>query len=285
MVVFPNAKINLGLNIIRRRPDGYHDLETGFYPIAWKDVLECSSLPASSVATEPELIVTGQSIQGLPQENICLRAWQVLHNAFPSLPPVHLHLHKCLPMGAGLGGGSADGAFTLRLLCDKFFLSVSEDQLEDFTLELGSDCPFFLRNQPCFAEGRGERMRHLPLDLTAYSLLVVHPGIHVSTALAFEGVRPEIPKVPISEILSQPVETWKGALVNDFERSVFAQYPEIETLKARLYSLGAVYAAMSGSGSSVFGIFLSGQLPKPWASAPDNYIFFRQETMTPTIPK
>lgn len=282
MISFPNAKINLGLNIVRKRADGYHDLETLFYPVDYRDVLEI--IPSTDASIEDEgvrLHLSGKPVQGPAASNICVKAWHLLKADYPALPPIELHLMKAIPMGAGLGGGSADGSFTLMMLNEKFQLGISKQQLESYALALGSDCPFFIRNKPCFATGRGEQMRDFPLDLTAYSLLLVHPGIHVSTAQAFSGVVPSVPEQSIQDIIRDDVATWRDRLVNDFERTVFPQFPAIQQLRDRLYEHGAIYASMTGSGSSVFGIYPSGKLPD--LSFPSDHAVLRQESMRPII--
>lgn len=282
MVSFPNAKINLGLNIVRRRPDGYHDLETVFYPIGWRDVLEVTPHADGDRQDEDvRLTLTGIVPEGAPSDNLCVKAWRILRREVPGLPPVAMHLHKTIPTGAGLGGGSSDGVAALRMLSEMYELPLTTERLESLALELGSDCPFFVRNRPCFAQGRGERMQELSLDLGGYSLMVVHPGIHVSTARAFAGVQPKVPELSIPEILREPVENWRGRLLNDFEASVFAAYPAIAGIRDALYAQGAVYASMSGSGSSVYGIFPKGGLPKDTEAFPSGYAIFRQESLHP----
>lgn len=279
MVSFPNAKINLGLNIVRRRPDGYHDLETAFYPIRWRDILEIIPMSEES-DQEVRITLTGIVPEGKPSDNLCIKAWRILRRDFPDLPYVAMHLHKTIPTGAGLGGGSSDGVAALRMLSDMHGLALATERLEALALELGSDCPFFVRNRPCFAQGRGERMRDMDLDLSGYAFMVVHPGIHVGTATAFAGVRPSEPDVPIPEILSEPVERWRGRLSNDFEATVFAAHPAIAHIKDRLYEAGALYASMSGSGSSVYGIFARGGLPQSTEDFPTGCRIFRQESLS-----
>lgn len=259
MVTFPNCKINLGLNILQKRNDGFHDLETVFYPIELKDVLEI--IPARNNEQHPSSIkftTSGLVVDGNSTDNICFKAYELLKANFPALPPIEMHLHKAIPMGAGLGGGSADGAFTLKLLNEQFQLNLSQEQLIDYALQLGSDCPFFVVNQPCFATSRGEKMTPIHLDLSAYTFVIVNPGIHVNTGWAFKQITPTLPKKPIQAIIEQPIETWKHELVNDFESPVATAYPEILNIKQDLYAKGAVYASMSGSGSTVFGIFKKG---------------------------
>jgi 4-diphosphocytidyl-2-C-methyl-D-erythritol kinase len=252
LVSFPNCKINLGLNILRKRQDGFHDLETVFYPIGLQDALEVIKF---SSGHQNEFHSTGIAIPGDPSGNLCLKAWQLLKTDFPELPYVRIHLHKTIPTGAGLGGGSADGAFMLVLLNKKFGLGLDEDQLIRYALQLGSDCPFFIKNQPSFATGRGEKLEPLSLDLSAYKFVLVNPGIHVSTAWAFNAITPSSPAESIRDIIQLPLGQWKGRLKNDFEAVVEKQHPEISQLRDRLYEKGAVYAAMTGSGSTVFGIF------------------------------
>ncbi len=264
MIVFPNCKINLGLNIIKKRDDGYHDLETVFVPAPLKDVLE--------IIRSPELKFTssGLVIDGKTENNLCLKAYGLLKMDFPELPSVHIHLHKNIPMGAGLGGGSGDGAFTLMLLNQKFNLRLTNQQLLKYALNLGSDCPFFILNQPCLGTGRGEILEPIPLNLAGYKIVLVNPGIHLSTREAFSKLTPAVPAKTIKEIVGQPIETWKNELLNDFEKPVFAVHPSIAKIKATLYSYGAVYAAMSGSGSTVFGLFKTGSMELP--AFADNYM-------------
>ena len=249
MVVFPNGKINLGLNITAKRADGYHDLETVFYPVKLRDALEVIS------ADELTFTTSGLPVSGNPHDNLCMKAYHLLRTDYPSLPPIAVHLHKAIPMGAGLGGGSADGAFMLTLLNKEFHLNLSQEQLLAYALQLGSDCPFFIINTPCFATGRGEVLTPVALDLSAYKIVLVNPGIHVSTAAAFSMLTPAVPAMPVHEIVQQPIETWRRDLINDFEVSVFERHPELKAIKGQLYNAGALYAAMSGSGSTLFGFF------------------------------
>ena len=249
MVLFPNCKINLGLNVIGKRSDGYHDLETVFYPIQLRDAIEVIEKPAFQFST------SGLPIKGDSDNNLCVKAYSLLKKDFPQMASVQIHLHKAIPIGAGLGGGSADGAFILKLLNKKLKLGLSEKQLIEYSLQLGSDCPFFIINKPCYATGRGERLEELGLNLSGYKIIVVHPGIHISTAWAFANIDPCKPITLIKEIIRKPVEMWKQELRNDFEDAVFNKHPEIKKIKEDLYSAGAVYSAMSGSGSTVYGIF------------------------------
>ena len=253
MVLFPNCKINLGLNIIRKREDGYHDLETVFYPIGLKDALEGIKSGVSNA--DVILSSSGLQVAGKPADNLCVKAYTLLKKDFPDLPAVQLHLHKTIPMGAGLGGGSADGAFALRLLNELCGLALSQEQLISYALQLGSDCPFFILNKPCFATSRGENMQPVELDLSGFSFVLVNPNIHVSTAQAFANIQPQKPGHSIADIIQLPVKEWKGLLLNDFEKPVSDVYPEIAVIKQELYQQGAVYASMTGSGSTVFGLF------------------------------
>lgn len=255
MLVFPNCKINLGLRIINKRADGYHDIETIFYPIPLKDAFEI----IQSGNTNPvQFSSSGLGISGDPADNLCTRAYQLLKKDFPKLPSVKIHLHKTIPMGAGLGGGSADAAFTLQLLNNQFQLNLSTSQLSGYAVQLGSDCPFFILNQPCVGNGRGEILEKISLDLSGYQLLLINPGIHVNTGEAFSGLKIQgVNSHPVSlpEIVNQPIQCWPDSLKNDFEKAVFEKFPGIKEIKDTLYKTGASYAAMSGSGSTVYGLF------------------------------
>ena len=258
MILFPNAKINLGLKVLRKRDDGFHDLETIFYPVKFNDALELieDKDPHGFI----KFSVSGLPIMGNEEDNLCTQAYYLLKRDFPQLPPVKIHLHKAIPMGAGLGGGSADGAFVLKILNEKFNLNLSIPQLLNYAAALGSDGPFFIINRPCFATGRGDILEEIQLNLSAYKIILINPGIHISTAWAFsqlefamgsDGYKHSDPY----NIIQQPIHTWKDTLHNDFETPVFAKYPEIKKAKEQLYNDGAIYASMSGSGSTVFGIF------------------------------
>jgi 4-diphosphocytidyl-2-C-methyl-D-erythritol kinase len=257
VVLFPNAKINVGLNILRKRPDGYHDLETVFYPIAIYDALEV--ITNENAAEEVLFSLSGIPVHGGADDNLCIKAYWLLKKDFPGLSAIKTHLHKGIPAGAGLGGGSADGAFMLKLLNQKFQLKLSPDQLLNYALQLGSDGPFFTVNTPCFATGRGELLKPISVDLSGYKLVIVNPGIHVSTAEAFSSLKPSPHSKSIKELIQQPIETWKELLRNDFEEPVFRKFPIIETIKTKLYESGAVYASMTGSGSTVYGVFRTAQ--------------------------
>jgi 4-diphosphocytidyl-2-C-methyl-D-erythritol kinase len=269
LIVFPNCKINLGLQVLQKRNDGFHDIATVFYPVPLKDALEIIPLTNQ---TEPSITTYGLPIQGAPGSNLCIRAWQFLKKDFPDLPVVQIHLLKNIPMGAGLGGGSANGAFMLQLLNNKYKLGLSQQQLLQYALQLGSDCPFFIGNKPCYATGRGEIMEALPLTLAGYHLVLINMGIHVNTAQAFTSLnlsRTAAKASLVKEIIGLPVSQWKDKLVNDFEDPVFDMHPVLKDAKEQLYSLGAVYASMSGSGSVVFGLFkntinITGGVPANW---------------------
>ena len=260
MVRFPNCKINLGLNIIRKRADGFHDIETVFYPLPFTDVLEVIRQPQPA-ATALTFTASGLPVAGPQESNLCIKAYHLLQKDFPQLPQIAMHLHKVIPMGAGLGGGSADGAYTLQLLNDLFQLGIDEPQLIDYALQLGSDCPFFVWNRPCFATSRGEKMQEVELDLSGYKILIVNPGIHVPTGWAFGQLLPQKPATSLLEIIQQPVASWKKDMINDFEAPVFTAYPEIAAIKQQLYDCGASFAAMTGTGSTVFGLF-ENEIPK-----------------------
>jgi 4-diphosphocytidyl-2-C-methyl-D-erythritol kinase len=264
LVVFPNCKINLGLHILRKREDGYHDIETVFYPLPFHDALEV-------IENENELFsTTGLPVGINPNDNLCLKAYTLLKNDFASIPQVQMHLHKGIPAGAGLGGGSADAAFTIKLLNNKFDLQLSIDQMMHYALRLGSDCPFFIINKPCFATGRGEILQEVNLDLSNYKIIIVNPAIHIKTANAFSEIRPKVPPVSLKEIIQKPVNNWKQELKNDFEEIIFKRYPAIDAIKTNLYEAGAIYCAMSGSGSTVYGLFEKDLVPK--LSFPDYFV-------------
>ena len=254
MIVYPNAKINIGLNVVEKRPDGYHNLETVFYPIGLQDILEIQELDSDVSGCGYRLKVTGTLLDGSPEDNLVVRAFKLLKREF-DLPPVSIGLYKHIPTGAGLGGGSADAAFTVKTLNDRFKLGLTTQQMEDYCAQLGADCPFFIQNSPVFATGIGNVFHPIDINLKYKHLVLVKPDIFVSTKDAYAKVKVQRPEKQLPELLSQPLDTWKDTVVNDFEPSVFAKYPEIAAIKDKLYDLGAVYASMSGSGSSVFGIF------------------------------
>ncbi|MCK9423004.1 MAG: 4-(cytidine 5'-diphospho)-2-C-methyl-D-erythritol kinase [Bacteroidales bacterium] len=292
MLVFPNAKINLGLNVIARRPDGFHNIETLLYPVGLCDALE--AIPATDGVFE--FTTTGLPIPGETSANLCVRACELLTPIISNslskiqgsrsriqdpgllLPPVKIHLHKAIPMGAGLGGGSSDGAFMLKLLNELFRLGFSTGQLQEYARLLGSDCAFFVENKPVIAYERGDRFLSLEEDLPVFSLAIVVPEVHCSTTDAYASIVPTEPSLRIARIFQQPIEFWKGDLINDFERPVLIAHPEIEMIKEKLYDAGAMYSSLSGSGAAVYGIFrykplLSGLFPGcfVWISAENNF--------------
>lgn len=254
MLSFPNAKINLGLQITHKRTDGYHDLNTLFIPIPYTDALEF--VPAADTHFES----IGLPIQGAVADNLVLKAYHLLQQDFPQIPALKIVLHKIIPMGAGLGGGSADGTFMLRMLNDTYQLGLSTDQLITYALALGSDCPFFVYNQPCFATGRGEALEPIQIDaLQDYSLILILPKLHISTAKAFSSIIPKQATYNLKDINKLGITEWKDHIHNDFEESVFPQFPILKTIKESLYAQGAVYAAMSGTGAAMYAIMPKGQ--------------------------
>lgn len=255
MITFPHAKINLGLNVTEKRQDGYHNILSCFYPVSWSDALEI--LPAKQFAYSS----SGLSIRGEDKDNLCIKAYHLLKKKY-GLPPIQMHLHKVIPMGAGLGGGSSDAAFVLKSLDILFNLSLTVKDLMDYAGSLGSDCPFFIQDKPVIASGTGNNFEPVALSLQGYNLIIVNPGIPISTVEAYAGIKPQFPDVDIRKILKLPVNEWKGTLVNDFEPSIFEKYPEIAAIKLKLYALGAEYASMSGSGSSVYGLFKQNKMRK-----------------------
>lgn len=249
MIVFPNCKINLGLHVVSKRADGFHELETVFYPLPLTDALEVIS-PGKLAFTTSGIAVPGDS-----GDNLCLKAWRLLKQDFPEIPEVNIHLHKHIPIGAGLGGGSADAAFMLQLLNNRFQLELTKEQLISYAAILGSDCPFFIENKAVYATGRGEIMTPIDLDLSGWSFVLVYPGVHINTGWAFGKITPKAPVSSLQQRIMQPVETWKETISNDFEAAVFSAHPELAGIKEKLYAAGAVYASMSGSGSAFVGIF------------------------------
>ena len=255
MLTKPIAKINLGLNVVEKRPDGYHNLETVFYPMQIEDALEVYPMdPEFPSEYDCDLKVTNITIDGDEQRNLVVRAYNLLKADFPTLPRIHAHLYKGIPTQAGMGGGSSDCGFMITLLNQMFNLGLTDQQMIDYAARLGADCAFFILNRPCYAEGIGEKLQPIDLDLKGWYLSLVRPDIPVSTREAFALIKPHHPEVNCREVVKQPVESWRGALVNDFEGSVFAVHPELGAVKDRLYELGATYAAMSGSGSTLFAL-------------------------------
>ncbi len=248
MLTFANAKINLGLFLTEKRADGYHNLETIFYPIQIKDVIELVD------AEETTMLVKGVEVPGDVIDNICLKAFAKLQKEF-NLPNQQIVLLKNIPVGAGLGGGSADAAFLVKLINQKFNLGLSVSQMEDYVRPMGADCPFFIAAKPTFAHGIGNEFEAVDLDLSKYYLVLVKPPIHVSTGQAYSQINVKQPLSSLKDLIHLPIQEWRDKILNDFEPSVFAKYPEILEVKTKLYTAGALFALMSGSGSSVFAIF------------------------------
>lgn len=250
MIVFPNAKINIGLFVTERRDDGYHNLETIFFPTQVQDALEIID------ATDSTMQITGLAVAGNQENNLVWKAYQLLLRDLPEkVKPLSIHLHKIIPMGAGMGGGSSDGAFMLSLLNDYFSLNLSSEQLIQYALDLGSDCPFFIINKPAFAKGRGELLQPISLDLSTYSFQIICPEIHVSTAQAFADITPAKAAFDLNKIATLPIEEWQHYIFNDFEKTVFKAHPILADIKQQLYADGAIYASMSGTGAALYGIF------------------------------
>jgi 4-diphosphocytidyl-2-C-methyl-D-erythritol kinase len=250
MLSFSNAKINLGLNIVNKRSDGYHDIESVFYPIPWADIIEV--LPAA----EFSLNTSGLPIPGTLEKNLIYKAYQILKSDGLLLENnVKIHLHKILPMGAGIGGGSSNGAFALKLINQVLELNLDTFTLEKYAEQLGSDCPFFIQNEPKFCFGKGTEFSDIELNLKGKFIILINPDIHISTQEAYSRIRPHKPEMSIMEVINTPLSQWKEVLVNDFEAPIAIKYPSILTIKEKLYDNGAVYASMTGSGSTVYGIF------------------------------
>lgn len=263
MIVFPPSKLNLGLRVTEKRSDGYHNLQTVFYQFPLRDILEIVIIDSNTTGT-CHFVSTGLKIPS--GKNLCVQAYELLASDY-DLPSVNIHLHKVIPMGAGLGGGSSDATYTLKLLNSLCELNLSDDQLRSYALQLGSDCPLFVSNFVQYAEGRGELLSPLDLNLTGMSLLVVNPKIHISTAEAFSGIKPTARKSFVG-IVKEPIELWKGKLTNDFEKPLFAKYPELSEIKNKMYELGASYASMTGSGSTMYALFKTAAPKLDW---PNHY--------------
>ncbi|MBY0432562.1 MAG: 4-(cytidine 5'-diphospho)-2-C-methyl-D-erythritol kinase [Cyclobacteriaceae bacterium] len=248
MVTFPPCKINLGLHVLSKRSDGYHDLSTCFYPLPFTDVLEI--LPAETWS----FTQTGIPVPGSEADNLCSKAYHLLKNDF-AIGSIRMHLHKIVPMGAGLGGGSSDAAYVLRSLNQIFNLNLSTEKLMQYASRLGSDCAFFIQDQPQMGSGRGEILSDASVSLKGWYCVLIKPPVHVSTAEAYAGIVPAKPTDELSTILKLPIDQWRTRLINDFETSVFKKHPEIKVAKDSLYECGATYASMTGSGAAVYGIF------------------------------
>jgi len=271
-IFFANAKINLGLNIINKRPDGFHNIETIFYPIQLVDILEYMPISLSNTFTYTE---SGIKTDCSQDNNLCIRAYRLAQQTI-KLPSLKFHLHKQIPVGAGLGGGSSDAANFFKQLIMNFSEIYSDYFAASQVKKLGSDCAFFIHNTPLFAFEKGDVFEEISLSLKNYCLVLVYPNLHVNTSSAYKFVTPSVPKYNLKEIISNPIQEWKNLLTNDFELSVFQQFPEIKAVKETLYNKGALFASMSGSGSSVYGIFEKETNANTWF--PENY-FVWQETM------
>jgi 4-diphosphocytidyl-2-C-methyl-D-erythritol kinase len=277
MLLFPNCKINLGLHVTQKRNDGFHNIETVFYPINWCDALE---MIENFEAKAPIMFTsTGLNINGDIRDNLIYKAWQLI-SAIKPLPPIKVHLHKNLPMGAGLGGGSADAAFFINMLNQKFELNFSVEEKIEIASKLGSDCAFFIENKPVLAKEKGNVFSEIKVDLSQYYILVVYPGIHSNTKDAYQNLTPKIPLNNLKSIIeTKPIVEWKDLLVNDFEASIFKIYPQINELKQLLYQSGAIYASLSGSGSAVFGIFDE----KPDLALKKDFEYFLQKPISKVL--
>jgi len=270
MIQYPHCKINLGLSIVAKRADGFHELETVFYPITLTDALEIIIEPETSAAPLT-FTSSGLTINGDPTDNLCYKAYFLLKKDYPRISNIKMHLHKKIPMGAGLGGGSADGAFTLVALNQLFNLQLSVDKLMQYALTLGSDCPFFIINTPAFATGRGEILKPINVNLDGYRIVIVNPGIAISTKLAFSLITPKVPDTNMEAIICEPVTSWKENLINDFEEPIFNSFPELANIKETLYQKGAIYASMTGTGSTVYGIFPTSMIDTLSFDFPSHY--------------
>ncbi len=271
MICFPNGKINLGLRITEKRSDAYHNLDTVFVPLEIHDALEFQE------ATETSFFLSGDPVPGNPNDNFVVKALNLMRENFPGIPPQTIHLLKHIPNGAGMGGGSSDASFMIRALNETYSLNMNQDDMKKIALEIGSDCPFFIENKPCYGQSRGEDLTPLNLDLSKWEILLIKPGIHIPTSWAFQQIQVGMPEQSCREIMALPVSSWKNILLNDFEAPIFKQYPAIATLKDQLYAHGAVYASMSGSGSSLYGLFDSDSIQEAKTAiqraAPDVEIF------------
>lgn len=274
MIVFPNAKINIGLNIVEKRPDGYHNIESVFYPVNWKDALELI-IDKNAEKGNITFSTSGLFIPGSASENLCVKAYHIIRSDF-DLPAIKIHLHKNIPMGAGLGGGSSDAAFFIKAINELCELNLACDKMNYYARQIGSDCSFFITNKPAYATQKGDVLETIHLNLSGKFIVIVHPGIHVSTAQAYAKVKPQKAQYNLKDVLlNEPIENWKEKVINDFEESVFEQYSEIKNIKNIMYEKGAIYASMSGSGSAVYGIFNK----EPFVDFNPNYAVFKQQIL------
>jgi 4-diphosphocytidyl-2-C-methyl-D-erythritol kinase len=262
MLIFPNAKINIGLNIVSKRKDGFHNIETVFFPV--KGLTDAIEFMPSS---ETGFTTSGIHIEGIPADNLVLKAYHLLKDPF-KLPPLSIHIHKFIPIGAGLGGGSSDASFMLKGLMDYFHLPLKPKELADYAGQLGSDCAFFLFNKPTLASGKGEILYPISLELKHKHFLIIKPPFSINTRDAYSGVKASEPLQKLIDLIHQPLKEWKNLIRNDFESIAFQRFPELENIKQKMYSMGALYASLSGSGSAMYGIFeIKPELPK----LPENY--------------
>jgi 4-diphosphocytidyl-2-C-methyl-D-erythritol kinase len=252
MVTFPNCKINIGLHVTGKRPDGYHNIQTVFYPLAFRDALEI--LVNTQVSNDFFFSTSGNSMPVEETDNICVKAYHLLKGDFPHIPSLRIHLHKAIPVGAGLGGGSSDATGILLMINEKCGLGLTKEQLGRYAMALGSDCAFFLENTACYAEGRGDILGPIQLDLSKYKFMLVNPRIMIHTGTAFAGIK-NFHTSDLKAAITKPISSWKDSVFNDFEPGLFGQYPQIAEIKKTFYQNGALYASLSGSGSTVFGIF------------------------------
>jgi len=269
VICFPNAKINLGLNITEKRPDGFHNIQTLFYPIGWNDALEAIENKSHRKGADKISLGISGIKPGSVRSNLVCKAYRLLDQKF-DLPPVKAHLHKTIPTGAGLGGGSSDAAFFINLLNEKFQLKIKQEDRQQMAAQLGSDCAFFVENKPVFASAKGDVFSPAAIDLSNYFFVVVYPAIHSNTAEAYKGIVPRKPAYDLHETIKGGIANWKEKLTNDFEKNIFFRFPELENVKSRFYEAGALYAAMSGSGSAVYGIFEKEVDIKEFAFPPDH---------------
>lgn len=253
MICFPNAKINIGLNITGRRPDGFHNIETVLFPVELCDVLEFVE-DRNPGETDYRLNVTGLELKTAPEDNICIKAYRLLKKVY-DIPKISIHLHKIIPVGAGLGGGSSDAAYMLKNLNKVFHLNISNKMLQDYAGKLGSDCPFFINNNPVFAYETGNKFIEIDLNLSGYYIVIIYPNLQISTSSAYSEAFIKTPEKSIRDTIKLPLKEWENVIQNDFEKTIFPEYPEIKNIKKELYNMGAIYASMSGSGSTLYGIF------------------------------
>lgn len=272
MIVYPNCKINIGLRILNKRNDGYHNIESVFYPVSVSDILEINRI-SPAAENQIQFKSTGITIPGNAEENICVKAYHLINKDYP-LPALQVHLHKQIPIGAGLGGGSADAAFFIKALNALEELNLSFGEMHHYAKQIGSDCSFFINNKPALAEQKGDALEPVDLNLKGYHLVIVYPNIHISTALAYSSVVPNREGEKIEELIKMPVNSWKDAIVNAFEAGIVTKFPVVGEVKNKLYALGAAYASMTGSGSAVYGIF---------ADKPEGMNYFSNFTVFETI--